>query len=158
MAGNSIGLGLAELQQVCRLVSSKPSVNFMGWRADARSLASQCDQYWCGGDGVAWDQAALEAMADGLPVIVADTPQHRQLIQPGVNGYLVSIGRSAMIARISNQLRLTPDLGQEVGEAGRRGVLEAFPLDRFLDEYRRCYVECGGHRRTTRLRLSQVAM
>lgn len=80
----------------------------------------------------------VEAMAAGLPVIGTDVPGVNEIIENGVNGYLVPGGDWQTLAeKISTwqQQRNTAE-GRQLINRGRQTVAERFAVDRMCREYR----------------------
>jgi len=69
-----------------------------------------------------------EAWSLGKPVIACSIPAVSEIIQDGVNGFLVSQSASELADRILILLH-NPDLGQRMGEAGRNLVRTRFSWD-----------------------------
>lgn len=68
----------------------------------------------------------VEANAAGIPVVATETTGAKEIVQPGVNGYLVPIGDGAGLAEKILHLLATPDLARVMGERGRELVAERF--------------------------------
>lgn len=66
----------------------------------------------------------LEAMASGLPCIVADAVGSRSLVHHGVNGYHVSPGSAESLAKRLAELVGDPELRRKMGDASRERSLE----------------------------------
>ncbi len=64
--------------------------------------------------------AVAEAMAMALPVVVADLPGVREIIEPGVEGLLVEPLIASDVAAKVRTLLEDPALARRMGEAGRR--------------------------------------
>lgn len=62
-----------------------------------------------------WGAVTLEAMASGLPVIVADAPGSKELVENGVTGYLVPPGRPVRYANAITEVIHNPHLRQRLG-------------------------------------------
>jgi glycosyltransferase involved in cell wall biosynthesis len=69
-------------------------------------------------------QFALEAMAAGLPVVAADGPDYREVVEHGVSGLLVAPGDGPALAQALTSLFDAPQLGAQWGLAGRRRVAD----------------------------------
>jgi glycosyltransferase involved in cell wall biosynthesis len=72
--------------------------------------------------------AVAEAMASGLPVVIADMPGVREVIEPGVEGVLVEPLLGADLARRVREVLADPERLRRMGEAARRRAEERFGL------------------------------
>lgn len=75
----------------------------------------------------------IEAMACGLPVIGANSPGIRELIDHGVNGYLCGTD-SESIAKAIEELLSNPQLCAKMGRNARKYAVENFSLDRIFEK------------------------
>jgi glycosyltransferase involved in cell wall biosynthesis len=82
---------------------------------------------------------ALEAMERARPVIAAEIGGLGELVEDGVNGYLVPPGEAEPLA--DAMVRLGSDLSgaAEMGRAGRRRALEHFLQERCTDRTEALY-------------------
>jgi colanic acid/amylovoran biosynthesis glycosyltransferase len=87
--------------------------------------------------------AALEAMACGLPVVTADCGGMREAITDGVEGLIVPRREPRALASALNQLWQSPELGKQMGAAGRRRILAEFTLDRQIEGFVQLYRSIG---------------
>lgn len=81
----------------------------------------------------------LEAMAHGVPVIANDIPGMREIIDDGVNGYLVPPGD---VAALAGKIRLLLDDGEiwrSFSHAGQATVRERFDMRERSKEFVRLY-------------------
>ena len=72
--------------------------------------------------------AVAEAMACGLPVVIADMPGVREVIDPGREGLLVEPFLGADLAARLRELLDDPARRRQMGEAARRRAEERFGL------------------------------
>ena len=72
--------------------------------------------------------AVAEAMAAGLPVVIADMPGVREVIEPGREGLLVEPLLAADLAAKVRTLLDDPGLGRRMGEAARKRAEERYAL------------------------------
>ncbi|MGI0070807.1 MAG: glycosyltransferase family 4 protein [Thermoplasmata archaeon] len=72
--------------------------------------------------------AVAEAMAAGLPVVIADMPGVREVIEPGQEGLLVEPLLASDLASKIQVLLDDPELGRKMGAAGRRRAEERYGL------------------------------
>ncbi len=76
--------------------------------------------------------ALLEAMACATPVVACDSGGSPELIENGVNGFLIPVNDSAALAARVSQLLAQPSLRKSMGENGRRRIEESFSVERVL--------------------------
>lgn len=91
--------------------------------------------------------AAVEAMACGLPVVMTSCGGVREGVTDGVEGFVVPVRDPDAMAAAIERLAREPALRARMGEAGRARVLRQFTLARhvsdfvtLLEEVRRCRV------------------
>jgi len=81
--------------------------------------------------------SVLEAMASSKPVIASNTGGIPEIIEHGVNGYLISPGDSGEISEAILHLILRPEERKRYGDAGYLTVMKKFDnqimIDRTLD-------------------------
>jgi glycosyltransferase involved in cell wall biosynthesis len=128
-------------RQVTRLAIGH-AVRFLGWMdltpAMARwSLFVQPSREE--GLGV----AALEAMANGLPVVATAVGGLPELVQSGVTGLLAAPGAAPALADAITALLRDPAMARAYGDAGRQ-VAADFTGRRFADEIASVYRELAG--------------
>lgn len=68
----------------------------------------------------------FDYMLVGLPVIASDFPLYRQIVEPNRCGILVDPSKPDQIARAMEYLIEHPQEAREMGERGRRAVLEEY--------------------------------
>ena len=76
----------------------------------------------------------------GVPVVVTNTNGHRDIVQPGENGFLYDLDDQRGFQEAILQLYAQPDLGQKMGEKGR-AVGAAFSLEQSLKSLENFYLE-----------------
>ena len=79
--------------------------------------------------------AALEAMACGLPVVTTGVGGMPEAVSDGVEGFLVPPRDPRATADVLERLAARPALRREMGAAGRRRVVADFALDAQIDAY-----------------------
>lgn len=75
------------------------NINFLGYVDDIRKFWQDCDIAVLPSRREGLPKSLLEAAACGLPLLGANVPGTRELIDDGVNGYLFQSGNSEDIAR-----------------------------------------------------------
>jgi glycosyltransferase involved in cell wall biosynthesis len=79
--------------------------------------------------------AALEAMACGLPIVTTDCGGMREAIDDGVEGFVVPVREPRAMAEALARLALDPDLRRRMGRAARRRVEREFDLEHQIDRW-----------------------
>jgi glycosyltransferase involved in cell wall biosynthesis len=102
-------------------------VEWLGWRANMEKVYQDSHIVTLPttyGEGV--PTVLLEAAACGRPLVASDTPGCRQVVQDGVNGFLVPPNDPQALAAALERLVCDPDLRGRMGAAGRELVLQKF--------------------------------
>jgi len=81
---------------------------FAGWRQDIARILKACDIFILPSREESFPQAALEAMAMGLPVIAADVGGVSELVKNEINGLLAAKGDIKGFSDAVNRFRLEP--------------------------------------------------
>lgn len=68
----------------------------------------------------------LEAAAMAKPIVATDVPGCREVVEDGVNGLLVPVKDAAALATAIGTLLSSPNLYQQMGQAGREKMLKEF--------------------------------
>ncbi len=118
-------------------VEISDKVHFLGDRGDLDQLLPLMDQFWSTGRRPGHPQAVLEAMAAGVPVIAADVPGMRDLIEHEKTGYLFAPGHRAGITRWAEHLFNHPDTARQIGAAGRQKIECGFSAEKMVAEWER---------------------
>lgn len=110
-------------------------VEFLGLRDDVDELLRKSDIFV---HPAVWNEALgytiLEGMASGCAVIASETGAIPELIDDGVNGYLVAPGSVDQIADKLELLSKCPELRKKLGREARRTVVDRFSLQRNICE------------------------
>jgi glycosyltransferase involved in cell wall biosynthesis len=89
------------------------------------------------GEGV--PRSLIEAAATGLPIVTTNTPGCREIVDDGVNGFLVPVRDSAALAEAIGKILEDPALAIRMGVAGRIKALSEFDetlvFEKTLDVY-----------------------
>lgn len=73
--------------------------------------------------------ALLEAMAYGLPCVAADTCAMPEIVAHGSTGFVAPVGDAGALAQHLRTLAENPELGDQMGAAGRKRLLERYTWD-----------------------------
>jgi glycosyltransferase involved in cell wall biosynthesis len=129
----------ARLERFCRQIEVQDRVHFLGDRPDVPQLLAHSELLWLASGYEGLPNAVLEAMAAGVPVVATDLPGTRDLVVPGVTGYLVPVGDRAGLAREALRLIETPELARRLGQAARERAARHFSLQAMLERYATLY-------------------
>ncbi len=86
-----------------------------------------------------FSNALMEYMACGLPAVCGEGGGNRELVNDGVNGFVIPPGDPVALADTLRELRNDPERRAAVGEAGRARILGDFTVGAMVDEYRDVY-------------------
>ena len=118
-------------------------VTFSGWveREQLVDVYRRADIFATATSWEGMPNTVLEAMACGLPVVGTDAPGMDQLVQNGVNGYLVPVGNAAQLADRLRRL-INSDVERiRMGQESRKIAATQFSWDyiaaQYVDVYRR---------------------
>jgi L-malate glycosyltransferase len=78
--------------------------------------------------------AALEAMADGLPVVATSVGGLPEVVEDGQTGYLVPPSNVTALSKRLRLLILDPKRRRAMGAAGRERACNHFSADRMVAE------------------------
>jgi glycosyltransferase involved in cell wall biosynthesis len=113
------------VEEFARITRTNRRIRFTGPLTDLAALRRRAVLAWVPGraGGV---QAALEAMAAGLPVVASRTPRLAEVVAHGETGLLAGPGDKADFARQTRSLLEDAARCRALGEAGQRRVAERF--------------------------------
>ncbi|MBF0254009.1 MAG: glycosyltransferase family 4 protein [Candidatus Omnitrophica bacterium] len=119
-------------------------VFFRGWKSTSELKAHLrlADLYISASRWEGMPNACLEAMAEGLPLVLSRVAGHEDLVEEGRNGFLFDPNVSTTLAVILNRFEKNVDLSLRMGFESRRIASERF---RWEDSAVRCleiFEEC----------------
>ncbi|QDU36883.1 Putative glycosyltransferase EpsD [Maioricimonas rarisocia] len=126
-------------KELSRKLECDRHVRFLGHRDDAASLLPLVDAFWLASDFEGMSNSLMEAMACGRPVVVSNIPPNRELVDHGVEGYLVDVGDGVGLAQYTARLLDDPDLAAKMGEAGRRRMQEHHSVAQMVSRHAELY-------------------
>lgn len=123
-------------------------VRLCGVHSDVHPLLAAADLFTLTSNTVeTFSQAALEAMATGLPCVLTDVGGAREMIVEGVNGYLVPPSDPAAIA--DGWARALEQLDAFDRTAIRGRVVQQFSARRMIQQYEAMLASAASLRATT---------
>ncbi len=132
------GASLEAMEHLAQSLGVKDRVRFLG-RVSQENLPkvyAACDVFVLPSVSrlEAFGIVALEAMATGKPVVVADIPGVREMIEDGREGLLADPVNPRDLADKIQRLVSDPALRDEMGRRGREKVLTSFTLETVTDQ------------------------
>lgn len=113
----------------------KNNVIFTGRRDDVERILSVMDVFVLSSLSEGMPNAALEAMACGLPVVATNVGGIPEVVEDGKSGMLVEPKDSMAIANTIIKLLEDEALRRNMGEYGREVVKRKFSLERMVKDY-----------------------
>ena len=131
-----------ELEALAREKGLRDRVRLMGYRNDIPAFYAMADVFVFPSFREGLSVSVMEAMASGLPVVCSRIRGNTDMVEDGVNGFLVEPGKPDTIA---GALRRLDDSGkrQEISRNNRIKA-EAYSLGVIAEQYRRVYLEASG--------------
>jgi len=85
----------------------------------------------------------IEAMASGLPVIAANSLGPSEIVDHGVNGYLIPKGNVKALGKAIKHLLENPELRKRMGKEGRKKALEKYDEAIVAKQWQQVMAETG---------------
>ncbi len=120
---------LAEVKEVAG------DVHFLGKRNDMDRLLSVSDVLALPSELESFGLVALEAMASEVPVIATRVGGVSEVVDDGVDGFLLEVGDTEAMAAAASRLLQDEDLRVRMGKAGREHAKRNFCHDRIVGQY-----------------------
>lgn len=83
--------------------------------------------------------SVMEAMASGLPVVVTDTGGVSELVNDGVDGYIISRNNKEKLVDCLDSLVGNSHLRKKFGANGEKKISEHFTLHLMINRYAECF-------------------
>ena len=117
---------------------------FLGRRDDAARIIAAADVLWLGSDYEGQSNVVAEAMSAGVPCVVSDIPENRELVVDGETGFVVKPGDAMGFCQFADRLLSDDGLRAKLGAAGRERVRGEFAVDAMIARYESLYREVIG--------------
>lgn len=130
------------LEQLVTDYNIEDSITLLGLRDDVPQLLCSSDIFvlsslWEGLPGV-----IIEAMAAGLPVVATNVGGTPELVEDGINGFLVPPANPTMMAdAIEKLFKMSEEGRRKMGEMGREIVKEKFTVDKMVSNHEQLYMD-----------------
>lgn len=136
------GEGRSELESRCKDAGIARQFRFLGHQHNIPEILSLMDVYLQPSRTEGFSNAVLEAMSTGLPVVATRVGGNPEIIDEGVNGFLVDSEDVAGMTTRLLALVKEPGVRTRMGNAGREKILEHFDISHMIKKYERYYYEC----------------
>jgi len=133
-----------ELQKQAEVLGIKPRVRFLGWRDDTAALLQTVDLFVCPSRHEPLGNVVIEAWAQGLPVVAADSMGPGTLIENMESGVLVPVDDEILMARAIRGVLDDEDLSRRIAEQGYKTYQENFTEARVVEQYLEFFEKVAG--------------
>jgi len=118
-----------------------PRFHMMGWTRDMGSLLEASDLFVLPSIWEGLGLVLLEAMRMERAVVASNISAIPEIVEDGVTGILLPPGEPARWTETLDALLDAPEKIRAMGQAGRKRLLEHFPLDRMVERTHEVYQE-----------------
>ncbi len=123
------------LETLTTSLQLQESVRFLGYRDDLTDFFRTIDVYVNSAVAEGFGIAVVEAMLEGVPVVLANAGAHPEIVENGRTGLLFAKGNAESMASCILQLMENRDRGAQIGAAGREHATHAFAPRRYAQAY-----------------------
>ncbi len=116
-------------------------VLFTGYRSDVPHLMECADVVVLCSETESTPLTLLEGMSSGLPVVATEVGGIPEIVDDGVNGFLVPLKHPEAIAERILELNADPGIRKRLGDAARETVMERYTIDKIVGQYAEVYEE-----------------
>ena len=124
-----------ELTKLAEDLAIKPRVRFLGWRDDTAALLRSADLFVCPSRHEPLGNVVIEAWAQGLPVVAADSMGPGTLIEHMETGILVPIDDEILMARAIRAVLEDDNLAERIARQGHNAYQEDFTEAQVIEQY-----------------------
>jgi glycosyltransferase involved in cell wall biosynthesis len=125
---------LKEIERIIKEFNLSSAVKLSGWRDDVVPFLHSLDAFVSASRFDAFGLVIAEAMACSLPVIAADAPISREIIEHDKNGILFPTDDADALAEAILDLLENPAKRERLGIAARKRIETQFSLMKMADE------------------------
>ena len=127
------------LEQQIEKKGIRDSVTLLGWRSDIPKILADCDIFLLSSDSEGFPMVLVEAMATGKPIIATSVGGVPEIVEDGINGFLVAPGDSHAFAEAILKLSRDEKLREEMGRKGREKAEKEFNMKITALKYQKLY-------------------
>ena len=127
------------LEEQVENLGIKPRVRFLGWRQDVEALFAAADIFVCPSRYEPLGNVVIEAWAQGVPVVAADSLGPGTLIRQGETGILVPINDVNALAKALKRMISDDGLRHRLVDQGKAVYDSTFTEKLVVDKYLKCF-------------------
>ena len=131
-----------ELEAFAREKGLADRVRFMGYRDDIPAFYAMADVFVFPSFREGLSVSVMEAMASGLPIVCSRIRGNTDMVEDGVNGYLMEPGNPDSIAGALRRLE-NREKREEISRNNLKKA-EIYSLGVIAEQYRQLYLEANG--------------
>ena len=132
---------LAHIYRTIEKLQLRDSVFFWGFRRALDEIYPKLDVLIVPSEEEPLGRVVLEGMAYGIPVVATDKGGPAEIIEDGVDGFLVSPDDVQRWAERIIELLENPALASEIGKRGREKILSKYSLEAYIGAIESLYKE-----------------
>jgi glycosyltransferase involved in cell wall biosynthesis len=140
--GNPASISAETLQ----VWNGRCGVEWWGWRNDVAAALQQAHIVCLPSYREGLPKSLLEAAACGLPIVTTDAVGCRDVVEDGLNGYLVPVKECTSLAAALQKLINSPSLRSSMGQKSRIRAETEFSSERVIAETLAVYAQLGSKR------------
>jgi glycosyltransferase involved in cell wall biosynthesis len=123
------------------------TIEYLGATEDVRPFIEQATAIVLPSYREGLPRSLLEAAAMARPLIATDVPGCREVVEPGVNGFLCAArDGDSLVNAMKNIMKMSADQRSQMGAASRRMVEQGYSQDVVIDAYLDVLGELGARR------------
>jgi N-acetyl-alpha-D-glucosaminyl L-malate synthase BshA len=127
------------VERLVKRLGLEEHVMLTGFRSDVANLLNCSDVVVLSSETESAPLTLLEGMSSGLPVIATRVGGIPEIVDDGVNGFLVQSKNPEAIAERILDLNADPELRSRLGDAARARVLERYTAEKVVGQYTEIY-------------------
>jgi len=136
---------LDECRQIARSSAYADQIEFTGLVTNVADYYRKCTIVVLASIGSeGFGMVLIEAMAQARPVISSTVGATSEIVQDGVDGFLVAPGDTGAMAKRMSELLSNPDLAATMGHSGYEKVRAQYEPSAAARKFERLYVEVAG--------------
>lgn len=132
LVGDPDPLNPTSLTEAQLLDFTKIGVEYLGRSNDIKGIWQESDISVLPSYREGLPLSLLESAAMGKPIVTTDVPGCREVVDDGVNGFLVPPKDPEALANAIEKLALDPELRRRFGRASRKRAVKEFSSDRVI--------------------------